>query len=281
MSEARKKRFQNLSFQRLLPNLATVMAMCVGLTSIRFALQGNFKMAAAAIFVAGILDAMDGRLARLLGAESEFGAELDSLSDFVSFGVAPALVLYIFSLNHWQGFGWATCLFFSVCMGLRLARFNISSRQPERPIWSGRFFTGVPAPAGAMIALFPLTLSFAFQAPFFKSPFLSSFFIVLAGSLMVSRLPTLSFKTVNIPRTFLFPLLVVFGLAFAALFSAPWEVLSIIIFGYLVTIPISFFSFKKFISTHVQSDDFSMESGDKKTEIDQKNQKVSTKNETL
>lgn len=247
---AKAKRFQNLSFQRLLPNLATVMAMCVGLTSVRFALQGKFSIAAAAIFVASLLDAMDGRLARLLGVESEFGAELDSLSDFVSFGVAPTLVIYIFALGAWQDFGWAVCLFFTVCMGLRLARFNISSRQPERPLWSDRFFTGVPAPAGAMIALFPLTLSLAFKETFFQSPHLCAFFMLVAGFLMVSRLPTLSFKTMSLPRTFLFPVLVVFGLAVAALLSATWETLSLLTFVYLLTIPISSFAFKKFISTH-------------------------------
>tara|TARA_A100000171_G_C2138629_1_gene152617 strand:- start:4385 stop:5194 length:810 start_codon:yes stop_codon:yes gene_type:complete len=250
MSHPKTRRFQNLSFQRLIPNLATVMAMCVGLTSIRFALQGNFQLATSAIFIAGILDAMDGRLARLLGAESEFGAELDSLSDFVSFGVAPALVIYIFSLNHWQGIGWGTCLFFSVCMGLRLARFNISSRQPERPIWSGRFFTGVPAPAAAMVALFPLTLSLAFDWPLLQNPALSTFFVILAGFLMVSRLPTLSFKTVSIPRTLLLPVLVIFGLTIAALFSAPWETLSLITFAYLLTIPVSFVAFRKFLSSY-------------------------------
>lgn len=250
MIQAKKNRFQKLSFQRLLPNLATVMATCVGLTSIRFALQGNFHMAAAAIFFAGLLDAMDGRLARLLGAESEFGAELDSLSDFVSFGVAPALIIYIFALHQWEGYGWATCLFFSVCMGLRLARFNISSRQPERPIWSGKFFTGVPAPAGAMIALYPLTLFLAFDWIFLKNPVLSAFFVLLAGILMVSRLPTLSFKTVSVPRVFLFPLLVVFGLTIVALFSATWETLSFITLGYLITIPVGFFAFKKFITEH-------------------------------
>lgn len=249
-----KKRFQKLSFQRLLPNLATVMATCVGLTSIRFALQGKFHLAVSAIFIAGLLDAMDGRLARLLGAESEFGAELDSLSDFVSFGVAPPLILYIFSLQEWDGYGWATCLFFSVCMGLRLARFNISSRQPERPIWSGKFFTGVPAPAGAMIALFPLTLFLAVESALLKIPALNAFFVVLAGALMVSRIPTLSFKTVSISRSFLLPLLVVVGLAVVALFTATWETLSFMTMGYLVSLPISFFSFKRFIEKHNEQD---------------------------
>lgn len=274
MTPPKRKRFQNLSFQRLLPNLATVMAMCIGLSSIRFALQGHFKMAAAAIFIAGILDAMDGRLARLLGAESEFGAELDSLSDFVSFGVAPALVLYSFSLGQWHSFGWMMCLFFAVCMGLRLARFNISSRQPERPIWSGRFFTGVPAPAGAMIALFPLTLSLCFKVPFFQSPFLCALFLILAGALMVSRIPTLSFKTVHVSRTFMFPLLIAFGLAMAALFSAPWEVLSGITFAYLVTIPVSIFSFKKFISTHPEAQ------GKEKKSVTRKASSLHSKKET-
>ena len=159
--ERSKERLQKLSFAHLLPNMATVIALCIGLSSIRFALLARYDYAIIAIIVAAFFDAMDGRLARLLGAASDFGAELDSLSDFISFGVAPAVVLYILTMNAWAGLGWTISLFFVVCCGLRLARFNTTLRASsikEDPVWAKKFFIGVPAPAGAMIALFPLIL---------------------------------------------------------------------------------------------------------------------------
>lgn len=240
-----KGRLQSHSIKSMLPNLATVMAMCVGLSAIRFALVGRYGMAAGAIFLAGVLDAMDGRLARLLGAASEFGAELDSLSDFVSFGVAPGVVLYILCLNTWQGFGWAPCLFFAVCMGLRLARFNISSRNPNRPLWSSQFFTGVPAPAGAMLALFPLTLHLATDYPLFIHPGFCFISLAGAGTLMVSRLPTFSFKSASIPRPFILPLLLLVSLAVVSLFSEPWMTLSVITALYIGILPLGPRFFRK------------------------------------
>lgn len=244
-----KGRLQGHSFKSILPNLATVMAMCVGLSAIRFALMDRFDLAAAAIFIAGVLDAMDGRLARLLGAASEFGAELDSLSDFVCFGVAPGVVLYILCLNAWNGFGWAACLFFAVCMGLRLARFNISSRLPDRPLWSSQFFTGVPAPAGAMLALFPLTLHLAFDAKGFIYPGLCALSLVGAGTLMISRLPTFSFKSASIPRALVAPLLLAVGLAVVALISAPWPTLSAVTLLYIAILPLGPRFFRKHLSS--------------------------------
>lgn len=246
---ALKGRLQGLSFKSILPNLATVMAMCVGLSAIRFALMGRFDLAAGAIFIAGVLDAMDGRLARLLGVASEFGAELDSLSDFVCFGVAPGVVLYILCLNVWNGVGWAACLFFSVCMGLRLARFNISSRLPDRPLWSSQFFTGVPAPAGAMVALLPLTLHLAFDYDLFIYPALCALSLLGAGTLMISRLPTFSFKSASIPRTFVLPLLLLVGMAVVALFSAPWQTLSVITLLYIGILPLGPRFFRKHLSS--------------------------------
>ena len=239
------------TFTRMLPNLATMIATCSGLSAIRFALLNDYKLAAAAIMVAGIFDAMDGRLARLLGAASDFGAELDSLSDFVSFGVAPPVVLYILTMHQWRGFGWSICLFFAVCMSLRLARFNVMSRDTQQPIWSSKFFTGVPAPAAAMIGLFPMILFLATDLEFLISPITCGFFLLLSGCLMVSRFPTFSLKSVHVPSRWVPVTLLITGLLVAALLNAPWDTLSILIFGYIVSIPFSSLAFKKLIAaTH-------------------------------
>src|SRR3954468_9925638 len=156
--ERRRPRFKGPSFNRVVPNLMTMIGLCAGLTAMRFALEGRFGAAAVAITVAGAIDGLDGRLARMLKATSRFGAEFDSLSDFVCFGVAPAFTLYLWSLQSAGGFGYMPCLMFAVCMALRLARFNASLDGAPRPAYAYNFFTGVPAPAGAGVALFPLFL---------------------------------------------------------------------------------------------------------------------------
>lgn len=247
MIKVSSKKFQTLSFTRFLPNMATVMALAVGMSAMRFALMGKYEFAVIATLVAAFLDAMDGRLARLLGASSDFGAELDSLSDFISFGVSPALVMYILSLNVWKGLGWTIALFFAVCMALRLARFNIYNRSdnPEIQSWSKRFFMGVPAPAAAMIGLLPLILFFATEVEFFVSPFVSGLFMILSGSLMVSRLPTFSFKTVQIPSRWVGLSLLGVGLLMALLLSDFWMTLGALLFLYLLSIPLSIRAFKK------------------------------------
>lgn len=243
--KSHRQRLRPESLIRLLPNAATVMATCAGLTSIRFALMDNYALAVTALIVAAILDTMDGRLARLLGASSDFGAELDSLSDFVSFGVAPPIVIYCLTMHSWRGFGWGICLFFAVCMSLRLARFNVMSRDPLRPAWSSKFFTGVPAPAGAMIGVFPLILYLATDFELFRSPTIYTFFLIVAGLLMISRLPTFSLKSVNIPTSFKLPLMVVFGLWIFCLMNAFWETLSVSVFLYIVSIPVACVYFHK------------------------------------
>jgi CDP-diacylglycerol--serine O-phosphatidyltransferase len=240
-----RSRLQPQTFTRMLPNLATVMATCSGLSAIRFALLDNYQLATVAVIIAAILDAMDGRLARLLGAASDFGAELDSLSDFVSFGVAPAIILYILAMHKWRGVGWCICLFFAVCTSLRLARFNVMSRDPDKTAWPSQFFKGVPAPAGALIGLFPLILYLATGLSLFSSPILCGFFLCLSGALMISRLPTFSFKSVNIPNRWVPVVLVIVGLVVASLLNAPWETLSICVLFYLLSIPIGGVSFKK------------------------------------
>jgi len=243
--KGKRIQFQTLSFTRLIPNLATVIALCLGLSAIRFALLGEFKFATVAILVAALFDAMDGRLARLLGAASDFGAELDSLSDFISFGVAPPVVIYILTLNEWSGFGWGLVLFFSVCMGLRLARFNTSRLNETPPEWTKRFFVGVPAPAGAFIILLPLSLYFATDMPFFIMPMNFALLLVLSGFLMVARLPTFSFKTAGIPRNRVPHALIIAGLLASAALSVPWILMSVIIIAYLGSIPFAYIMHKK------------------------------------
>jgi CDP-diacylglycerol---serine O-phosphatidyltransferase len=222
-----------------LPNFTTVMALCVGLSSVRFALLEQWEMAVTAILIACILDAMDGRLARFLGSASRFGAELDSLADFVSFGVSPALVMYFISLHKWHGKGWAVVLFYTVCSALRLARFNTRSIEGTTPPWSQAYFSGVPIPAAATLALWPLIAYFEWKNPLFIHPMTVSVVMILVGLLMISHLPTFSFKTVNIPPRWQRPLLLLAAFLASALFSAPWITLCVIGIGYLATFPLS------------------------------------------
>lgn len=237
-----KERLNDLSFARMLPNIATVIALCVGLSSIRFALLGKLDAAMLSILVAAFFDMMDGRLARLLGASSDFGAELDSLSDFVCFGAAPAVVLYIVSMNQWGGIGWGVSLFFAVCCGLRLARFNILSRtdQSAQPSWAKQFFVGVPAPAGAMIAFLPLITYLATDLRILLHPILCSIFLILGGVLFISRLPAYSFKTVKISPSWVPMTLLIVGLLVALLITDPWATIALIVTLYLGTLPFSY-----------------------------------------
>lgn len=241
-----RKRLQDLSFTKMIPNLATVIALCTGLSAIRFALLGRWEHAVMAIGVAAIFDALDGKLARLLGASSDFGAELDSLSDFISFGVAPAVVMYILTLQGWKGLGWGVALFFAVCCGLRLARFNTYLR-PEhaakQPEWSRKFFVGVPAPGGAFIGLFPLIAFLATEEEFFLSPLFVSVILVFGGVLFVSRIPTFALKSLQIPRKKVLPFLLLAGLLAAFFANYPWMTGALVILAYLFSIPIVYLYF--------------------------------------
>ena len=236
----------------MVPNLLTMLGLCAGLTAIRFALEGRFGSAAVAIVVAGAIDGLDGRLARLLKATSRFGAEFDSLTDFLCFGVAPAFVLYLWSLQALGGFGFMPCLMFAVCMALRLARFNAALDSGPHPAYAYNFFTGVPAPAGAGLALFPLFVGMeahslgwnwllaAAQFP----PFCAA---VLIGTalLLVSTLPVWSFKNFKVPAEYVLPLLLGTGL-FVALFVAdPWAALAAAGLIYLGMLPFSARSFRR------------------------------------
>lgn len=236
-------RFKGLNISKLIPNMITVAATCAGLTGVRFALHDKWEFAVGAILVAAVLDALDGRMARLLNSASDFGAELDSLSDFVSFGVSPALILYFWSLSELGGIGWAVCLFLAICCGLRLARFNTNIG--KLPPYAYNYFTGVPAPAAAAIALLPLMATFAYGLDILREPILVAIWSVIVALLMVSRLPTFSFKKIKIPTAAILPILVVAGLLVAGLAGAPWRTLTLVGLIYIVSFGYSALTFRR------------------------------------
>jgi CDP-diacylglycerol--serine O-phosphatidyltransferase len=233
-----------------------LMSLCTGLSAVRFAMDDRYELALVAILIAAIFDAMDGRLARMLGVDSHFGAELDSLSDFVSFGVAPALVLFINSLHHWKGFGWALCLFFVICSSLRLARFNTALlHKEETPEWQNGFFVGVPAPLGACIALLPMMISLALEETFWVMPYIYGLSLLSAGALMVSRLHTYSSKGLRISQGMVLPSMLGAGILVIALINAFWATLSVLGTLYLVSILFSVRSYRRLEGSHSVSDD--------------------------
>ncbi len=239
----RRARPRTQTFNRLIPNIITVGALCAGLTAVRFAIAEQWEFAMVAVVVAAILDALDGTIARLLKAASDFGAELDSLSDVIAFGVAPGLIIYFWSLSEIGGIGWAAGLFFAVCCALRLARFN--STLETRPRYANNFFTGVPAPGGALLALLPLLMSREFGDGFFRHPAVTGPWIVLIALLMVSQIPTYSLKRLRVPQRYFLPMLVLIGLLGAGLAGAPWHTLLILSLVYLGSFPFSYRSFKR------------------------------------
>ena len=253
-SPGRRGRLNGFSINRLIPNILTLAALCSGLTAIRFALQGEMRLAVIAIIVASIFDALDGRVARRLGVTSRFGAELDSLSDFLCFGVAPALVLYLASLKDGGALGWVVTLMFPICSALRLARFNtalVSDTPP--PAWTGSFFTGVPAPAGALVALIPLMFSFEIEAAGPRHALVVGTVLVVVGGLMVSRLPTYSFKKGRVPRHLVLPSLLGAALVMGVLASAPWIAGSLIGLVYVALIPFSWMAYRRQASADRQA----------------------------
>jgi CDP-diacylglycerol--serine O-phosphatidyltransferase len=241
----RPPRIPGLSINRLIPNILTLLALCAGLTSIRFGLHGAWEKAVLSIILAGILDGLDGRVARLLQGTSKFGAELDSLSDFVSFGVAPAMLLYFWTMQGAGGLGWAMVLLYTVCCGLRLARFNTMLGQADLPPYAYNFFTGVPAPAAAGVVLLPMVASFEFGAGFFNRPTLVAVFLLGVSFLMVSTIPTFSFKKVRIPNAWVLPILLIIGVLAAFLVTEPWKTLAAVGTLYLLLIPVSVRSFRR------------------------------------
>lgn len=246
----RKRRFKVMSLSTLIPNLITVMALCSGLTGIRFALQERWEFAVGAIAVAAVLDTLDGRMARLLNGQSKFGAELDSLADFISFGVSPAIILFLWTTQDVHGFGWMSSLFFATCMALRLARFNTKLDDEDPPPFASRFFTGVPAPAAAGLGCLPLILSFVVGKEWVSQPAFVAIWLVIVGLMMVSSIPTYSFKGTRLPQKLVLPLLVLAGLVIAGFLSEPWMTLGGIIIAYLVTMPLSYRSYRRLSAMH-------------------------------
>lgn len=247
-----RPRYKGPSFNRMIPNLMTMLGLCAGLTSMRFGLEGRFGAAAMAIVVAAVIDGLDGRLARLLKATSRFGAEFDSLSDFVCFGVAPPFVLYLWSLERGGAIGYAPCLMFSVCMALRLARFNASLDGAPKPAYAYNFFTGVPAPAGAGMVLFPLfvgleaqSIGLTWLAGLARYPLVSVVMLIGTALLLVSTLPIWSFKNFKVPSEYVLPLLLGTGAYAAILLAEPWAALAAAGLLYLVMLPFSVRSFRR------------------------------------
>ena len=254
------KKFKLVSSKKtryLLPNILTLGGVCLGISSIKFSIDGNFSLAVTLILFAAILDALDGRIARLIKGTSEFGKELDSLTDFVSFGIAPVFILYFWELNTYGKLGWAIALIYSVCCVLRLARFNLTKVENQQE-WKSNFFEGVPSPAGGILILLPLIyeltdFSFKFEVKQF-TPFLT----ILVALLLVSKIPTLSFKKISISSKTTIFLLLAAGLIFISLLFYTFESLLIFSILYLLSIPISVLVFKnnekKFFSKTSEED---------------------------
>ena len=238
-------KLRNIPIRRLLPNLLTMLALCSGLTAMRFAFGGEWAHAALAIVVASVFDILDGRVARLLGVTSKFGAELDSLADLTNFGVVPALVLYLWALQEAGSLGWIAVLVYAVCTATRLARFNTMLEDVSPPPWAKSYFTGVPSPGGAGIALLPLFLVIEFGPGFQMPPAALAVWLILAGALMVSRLPTLSMKGRSIPPAWVAPVMAVVCLLVAALITNPFLSLSALAAGYVVSLPYGWYSYRK------------------------------------
>jgi CDP-diacylglycerol---serine O-phosphatidyltransferase len=230
---------QHISLARLAPNLVTLGSLCSGLSSIRFAMLGKWEIAVGLLVLAAILDGLDGRLARLLKATSNFGAQLDSLCDFVCFGVAPIIVMYMWKLESIRGLGWALVLFFAICSALRLARFNTSLMEEKKEEWQKHFFTGVPAPAGAMLCILPLVLSMQFGEDILDHPFVVAAYTIPIALLMISRIPTFSVKSQRVPREFLLPITISAITILVGFVIEPWATFTVLAICYLASIPFS------------------------------------------
>ena len=251
--EPQKKNFKIVSDKKtarvILPNMLTLIGVCIGLTSIRFALDGRFELAIIAIMFAALIDGLDGRIARLIKGTSKVGKELDSLTDMISFGVAPAFIMFFWKLNTLGRFGWLLCLIYVICVALRLARFNVNSGQ--EPSWKDNFFEGVPSPAGGILVLTPLIISLS-GFDFFELNYniIVPIFFILTSLLLISKFPTYSFKKIIIPRRTTIFLLFGIVLFFGLLLIYTFNVIAISTIIYLLLLPISFFHFQKIKRQH-------------------------------
>ena len=241
------KKFKLVSSKKtryLLPNILTLGGVCLGISSIKFSIEGNYSLAVIFILFAAILDALDGRIARLIKGTSEFGKELDSLTDFVSFGIAPVFILYFWQLNSYGKLGWAITLIYSVCCVLRLARFNLT-KIDNKQLWKSNYFEGVPAPAGGIMTLMPLIFEFSNLNFNIDIKNLTPYFTILIAILLVSKIPTLSLKKISIsPKATVFILLGI-GVIFISLLYYTFETLLVFGLVYLISIPFSFFMYNK------------------------------------
>src|SRR6266567_2477464 len=243
-TEMRPRRFRPIPVRMLVPNVITLLAICAGLTAIRLSTEGRMELAVAAIVFAAVLDGIDGRVARMIKGQSKFGAELDSLADFVNFGVAPGLILYFWQLHELHDGGWIAAMVFAISGGLRLARFNATMDDPNKPPFASNYFTGVPAPAGAITVLLPVYLVFLGlpQPP----AMVTAFYTLLIAFLMVSRLPVFSGKTVRmrVPPELVLPVFVGVIMFVALLIGYPWHILSLGSALYILSLPLGWKSYR-------------------------------------
>jgi CDP-diacylglycerol--serine O-phosphatidyltransferase len=237
--EARGPRLRQIPLRVIIPNLITILAICAGLTGIRLAFENRYELAVAMVLLAAFLDGIDGRVARLLKATSKFGVQMDSLADIVNFGVAPALVLYVFVLDQARSFGWIAALIFAIAAGLRLARFNVMAERETKATWQSEYFVGVPAPAGAMLVLLPVYVGFLGVAPSTPFALISSAYTVLIAFLLVSRVPVWSGKSEGgrIRRDLVLPVMLVVVFYVATLMSFTWETMVVTVALYLASLP--------------------------------------------
>ena len=247
-AEIKKKAIRKLKevpFRKMAPNIVTLMALCAGITTIRFAIMGKWTSAILCIFFACIFDGLDGRVARKLKASSKFGAELDSLSDFVSFGVAPAILMYQWSLSSLPHWGWIFTLMFAAAMSMRLARFNTMLEDSAIPEYWSHYFVGVPAPMAAAMGVMPLLIWFDFKEMEFilRNPYVCSFLMLLVAFLMVSRIPTLSLKKTKISSDWFVPLMILLAMFVSCLITKPWLTLGVFTLCYILTIPLTIWRF--------------------------------------
>jgi CDP-diacylglycerol--serine O-phosphatidyltransferase len=243
-AELRRRRFRPIPVRMLVPNVITLLAICAGLTAIRLSTEGRMELAVAAIVFAAVLDGLDGRVARMIKGQSKFGAELDSLADFVNFGVAPGLILYFWQLRELHDGGWIAAMVFAISGGLRLARFNASMDDPNRPPFASNYFTGVPAPAGAVTALLPVYL--AFLGVWTPPALVTAVYTLVIAFLMVSRLPVFSGKSIRmrVPPEMVLPVFVSVIFFIALLIGYPWHILSAGSILYLLSLPLGWKSYR-------------------------------------
>jgi len=242
------KKFKLVSSKKtryLLPNILTLGGVCLSISSIKFSIDGNYNLAVILILFAAILDALDGRIARLIKGTSEFGKELDSLTDFVSFGIAPVLILYFWDLNKYGKLGWAIALIFSVCCVLRLARFNLNKIEAQEE-WKRNFFEGVPSPAGGLLILTPLIYELSELNFNFDIKTITPYLTIIIAFLLVSKIPTLSLKKISISSKATVFLLLTIGIIFIALLFYTFETLLVFSLIYFFSIPVSYYIYKKY-----------------------------------